>query len=403
MWALLGEGEASGKKQLTGGAGRGFTLLTGWWKQAPVPSSQGMGRRWKPLEVDQEVFVDCWLRSPDPLAFSWTENMNKIQGRRWQLNGNCSWVKRWGAGKTVTWLKTVTWFQFLVWLPPSCHLLCKLQGSSRCPWFMPFLSLSISGRAGSQSSTCLWAPHKHLEGQALGGQDAEGCRGREVLEPWDQATSIPRREELCHRLPHLQMGFNELLSQRPGSPGGSDGKEPACNVEDLAGFRPRIGKIPLEKKMATRSSILAWRIPWTEEPGWLQPMGPQRDTTKRLTFSLFSQSQVLEPSQDLDGLGCGYPLQYSCLENPMDRGAWWATVHGVVKSQTRLSTHTCTRGLDSRMAEPGWASWWSVTGATPQTDFSHSRKLQIGVPQGPSCWQTGLLTQCPRRHRRPTV
>ena len=30
----------------------------------------------------------------------------------------------------------------------------------------------------------------------------------------------------------------------------------------------------------------------------------------------------------------GYPLQYSCLENPMDRGAWWATAHGVTKSQT---------------------------------------------------------------------
>ena len=36
------------------------------------------------------------------------------------------------------------------------------------------------------------------------------------------------------------------------------------------------------------------------------------------------------------GEGNGNPLQYSCLENPMDRGAWWATVHGVVKSQTRL-------------------------------------------------------------------
>ena len=33
------------------------------------------------------------------------------------------------------------------------------------------------------------------------------------------------------------------------------------------------------------------------------------------------------------GEGNGYPLQYSCLENPMDRGAWWATVHGVAKSQ----------------------------------------------------------------------
>ena len=33
----------------------------------------------------------------------------------------------------------------------------------------------------------------------------------------------------------------------------------------------------------------------------------------------------------------GNPLQYSCLENPMDRGAWWATIHGVAKSRTRLS------------------------------------------------------------------
>ena len=37
------------------------------------------------------------------------------------------------------------------------------------------------------------------------------------------------------------------------------------------------------------------------------------------------------------GEGSGNPLQYSCLENPMDRGAWWDTVHGVVKSQTQLS------------------------------------------------------------------
>ena len=42
------------------------------------------------------------------------------------------------------------------------------------------------------------------------------------------------------------------------------------------------------------------------------------------------------------GEGNGNPLQYSCLENPMDRGAWWATVHGVTKSQTRLSDFTFT-------------------------------------------------------------
>ena len=37
---------------------------------------------------------------------------------------------------------------------------------------------------------------------------------------------------------------------------------------------------------------------------------------------------------DPPGGGNGYPLQYSCLENPTDRGAWWATVHRVAKSQT---------------------------------------------------------------------
>ena len=44
------------------------------------------------------------------------------------------------------------------------------------------------------------------------------------------------------------------------------------------------------------------------------------------------------------GKGHGKPLQYSCLENPMERGGWWATVHRVTKSQTPLkwlSTHTC--------------------------------------------------------------
>ena len=40
--------------------------------------------------------------------------------------------------------------------------------------------------------------------------------------------------------------------------------------------------------------------------------------------------------------GNGNPLQYSCLENPMDRRAWWATVYGVAKSQIRLSAHTHT-------------------------------------------------------------
>jgi len=44
--------------------------------------------------------------------------------------------------------------------------------------------------------------------------------------------------------------------------------------------------------------------------------------------------------EDSPGAGNGNPLQYSCLENPMDGGAWWATVHGVAKSRTRLRDFT---------------------------------------------------------------
>ena len=58
-------------------------------------------------------------------------------------------------------------------------------------------------------------------------------------------------------------------------PGGSDSKESACNEGDL-GLIPGWERSPGEKEMATHSSILAWRIPWTEEPGKLQSMGLQR-------------------------------------------------------------------------------------------------------------------------------
>ena len=71
-----------------------------------------------------------------------------------------------------------------------------------------------------------------------------------------------------------------FLSNSWGFPGSSDGKESACNSIDL-GLIPGSGRSP--------------------------------------------------------GEGNGNPLHYSCLENPMDRGAWWATVHGVAKSQTRLN------------------------------------------------------------------
>ena len=53
-------------------------------------------------------------------------------------------------------------------------------------------------------------------------------------------------------------------------PGGSDGKESVCNAGDLGSIPG--SEDPLEEGMATHSSILAWRIPWTEESGGLQSM-----------------------------------------------------------------------------------------------------------------------------------
>ena len=58
--------------------------------------------------------------------------------------------------------------------------------------------------------------------------------------------------------------------------------------------------------------------------------------------------------------GNGTPLQYSCLENPMDRGAWWAAVHGVTKSRTWLSDFTFTfhfHALEKEMAAHSILAW----------------------------------------------
>ena len=60
-----------------------------------------------------------------------------------------------------------------------------------------------------------------------------------------------------------------------GFPGGASGKE-AANAGDTETWVRSLGREnPLEKQMVTHSSILAWRIPWTEEPDWLQSMGSQ--------------------------------------------------------------------------------------------------------------------------------
>ena len=83
-----------------------------------------------------------------------------------------------------------------------------------------------------------------------------------------------------------------------------------------------------EKAMAPHSSTLAWKIPWTKEPARLQSVGLQEsDTTEQphFHFSLLSARE-----------GNSNPLQCSCVKNPRDGGAWWAAVHGVAESRTRL-------------------------------------------------------------------
>ena len=129
---------------------------------------------------------------------------------------------------------------------------------------------------------------------------------------------------------------------------------------------------PLEKGMVTHSSILAWRIPWTEyfwvslvaqlvknlpamqeTPVWLL-VGKIPRRRNKLPTSVFLGFPGGSDSKEsacnvrnlgsIPGLGRSLekgmqPTPVSCLENSMDRGAWGATVYGVTKSQTRLSTH----------------------------------------------------------------
>ena len=70
----------------------------------------------------------------------------------------------------------------------------------------------------------------------------------------------------------------QLLRDKMGFPGGLAGREPACQCRKHK--RSQVQSLgeedPLAKEMATHSSILSWKIPWTEEPGRLQFMGSQR-------------------------------------------------------------------------------------------------------------------------------
>ena len=140
--------------------------------------------------------------------------------------------------------------------------------------------------------------------------------------------------------------------------------------------------------MAPHSSTLAWKIPWTEEPGRLQSMGSWRvghDWATSLSLFTFmhwrrkwqptlvflpgeSQGQgslvgchlwVLTESDMTEwlhfdfslsciGEGNGNPLQCSCLESPRDGGAWWAAIYGFAQSRTRLKQLSSSSGSSRR-------------------------------------------------------
>ena len=93
-------------------------------------------------------------------------------------------------------------------------------------------------------------------------------------------------------------------------------------------------------------------------------------------------SQIKQRVKVIPGEGNGTPLQYSCLENPMDGGAWWAAVHAVTKSQTRLSDFTFTfhfpfscigerngNPLPCSCLENPWdgGAWWAAVSGVTQS------------------------------------
>ena len=116
----------------------------------------------------------------------------------------------------------------------------------------------------------------------------------------------PLEFRIIWRKPFLTMHFKsfstDFCSSWCGFPGDSDGKDSACNVGD-PGLTPQLGRCP-EKEMATHSSILAWRIPWTEEPGGLPSMGSQKVGHDWVTNTHYSYTYFFKMEYSL--------VQFSC-------------------------------------------------------------------------------------------
>ena len=110
------------------------------------------------------------------------------------------------------------------------------------------------------------------------------------------------------------------------------------------GLDPWVGKMPWRRAWQPSPLFLPGEFPQTEEPGGLQSMGHKElDKMEQLSTTEVRGLRVKNPPANAGdakagsvprsgrspGEGNGTPLQYSCWENPMDRGAWWATGHGV--------------------------------------------------------------------------
>ena len=101
----------------------------------------------------------------------------------------------------------------------------------------------------------------------------------------------------------------------------------------------------------------------------------------KLKLSFLLSMKVLNRSYRATGEGNGTPLQYSCLENPMDRGAWWPAVHGVAKSRTRLSDFTFSfhfHALEKEMATHSRVLAWRIPGTGEPGGLSSMGLHRVG-------------------------
>ena len=98
-------------------------------------------------------------------------------------------------------------------------------------------------------------------------------------------------------------------------------------------------------------------------------------------ISFISFSSLIAVARTFNGEGNGTPLQYSCLENLMDGGAWWAAVHGVAKSRTQLSDFTFTfhlYALEKEMATHSSVLAWRVPGMGEPGGLPSIGSLRVG-------------------------